>query len=364
VLNNIATYATFPLVGGVIIEAAGQPVASSAADFSAAALVCGVYLLTNLLNFTLIVGYVCLRDGRSLLEAFSRQYVPVFPLELATGIITAGSVLAYQELGVGAVGLMAVMLFTFQYLLRAIVDVEKANEQLEDQVQELAELHEGILRVMLETLSMRDEMTARHSAAVARFARAIAEAAGLPEHEQKLAHRAGLLHDIGKFTFPDAIITSRNLSEADWQIIRAHPQRGAEIVRRVRGYSDVADIILCHHERVDGLGYPNGLAGADIPQLARMISVADAFDVMTARDSYQTPVSTVEALAELRRVAGRQLDAGIVELFAGLVEGGGLAFGHDTRRDLEAELTFDRPDGLEPAGRILRRRRARLVAAR
>jgi putative nucleotidyltransferase with HDIG domain len=364
VLNNVATYATFPLVGGVIIEAAGQPVASSAADFSAAALVCGVYLLTNLLNFTLIVGYVCLRDGRSLLEAFSRQYVPVFPLELATGIITAGSVLAYQELGVGAVGLMAVMLFTFQYLLRAIVDVEKANEQLEDQVQELAELHEGILRVMLETLSMRDEMTARHSAAVARFARALAEAAGLPEHEQKLAHRAGLLHDIGKFTFPDAIITSRNLSEADWQIIRAHPQRGAEIVRRVRGYSDVADIILCHHERVDGLGYPNGLAGADIPQLARMISVADAFDVMTARDSYQTPVSTAEALAELRRVAGRQLDAGIVELFAGLVEGGGLAFGHDTRRDLEAELTFDRPDGLEPAGRILRRRRARLVAAR
>jgi putative nucleotidyltransferase with HDIG domain len=363
-LNNVATYATFPLAGGAIIEAFGQPEASSHADFAMAALICAVYLLTNVLNFALIVGYICVRDGRRLGDAFAALYVPVFPWELATGVMTAGCVLAYQELGVGAVGLMAVMIFTFQYLLRAIVDIEVANEQLSEHVDELAELHEGILRVMLETLSMRDEMTARHSAAVARFSRAIAAASGLDEHEQKLAHRAGLLHDIGKFTFPDKIITAKQLTDEDWAIIRAHPERGAEIVRRVRGYTEVADIILCHHERVDGAGYPHGLCDEEIPHLARMISVADAFDVMTARDSYQSPVSTGEALAELRRVSGSQLDADIVALFAQLVEGEGLAFGHDSRQDLEAELTFERRFRINPAGRFLRRRRARLAAAR
>ena len=115
------------------------------------------------------------------------------------------------------------------------------------------------------------------------YFRATAAAAGLPAREQELVHTAGLLHDVGKFTFPDHTLTGMHLTEEDWELIRSHPQRGAEIVGRVHGYADVADIILCHHERIDGHGYPRGLAGDEIPALARVLSVADCFDVMTAR---------------------------------------------------------------------------------
>ena len=91
----------------------------------------------------------------------------------------------------------------------------------------------------------------------------------------------------------------------------------------MRGYADVAEIVLCHHERIDGRGYPRNLAGDDIPLLARVLSVADCFDVMTARDSYRTPMSIADAIAELRRVAGTQLDARFVEIFVGVIEGAG-----------------------------------------
>jgi HD-GYP domain-containing protein (c-di-GMP phosphodiesterase class II) len=106
----------------------------------------------------------------------------------------------------------------------------------------------------------------------------------------------------------------------------------------VRGYAEVAEIILCHHERIDGRGYPRHLAGDDIPVLARILSIADCFDVMTARDSYRKPRSTAAAIMELRRVAGSQLDDRLVEIFAGVIEGAGVDFRHADDEDLELEL--------------------------
>ena len=103
----------------------------------------------------------------------------------------------------------------------------------------------------------------------------------------------------------------------------------------------MAEIILAHHERVDGKGYPRGLAGDDIPELARIISVADTYDVMTARDSYRTPVSTYEAMQELRRVAGKQLDARFVEVFIELLEGKDVSFQHGEAADFEKELALE-----------------------
>ena len=106
----------------------------------------------------------------------------------------------------------------------------------------------------------------------------------------------------------------------------------------MHGYAEVAEIVLCHHERIDGRGYPRNLSGDDIPLLARVLSVADCFDVMTARDSYRPPMPIADAIAELRRVAGTQLDARIVEIFVGVVGGSGLDFHHADDEDLEAEL--------------------------
>ena len=196
---------------------------------------------------------------------------------------------------------------------------------------------------MLKTLALRDHMTARHSAAVARYSRALAREAGCSLEEQELVHTAGLLHDIGKFIFPDRILLADSrLTDEDWEIVKCHPYQGAKIVRHVEGYGPVADIILGHHERVDGKGYPRGLNEEQIPLLSRMISIADTYDVMTARDSYRKPVSRSEAITELRRVAGAQLDAHLVGLFVAMVERGDLVFRHGDDADFDAELDFER----------------------
>jgi putative nucleotidyltransferase with HDIG domain len=196
-----------------------------------------------------------------------------------------------------------------------------------------------VLTAMLGTFSLRDPCTARHSAAVARYARELATAVGCTEREQELVHTAGLLHDIGKFALPDSILfASGGLTDEQWRLVRRHPNRGAEVVGRVVGYGPVAEIIRSHHERPDGRGYPAGLRGEEIPLLARIIAIADAYDVMTSRSSYRSTVMSDVALAELRRESGRQFDARLVDAFERLVEREQVAFAHGDDADFEAEF--------------------------
>jgi putative nucleotidyltransferase with HDIG domain len=223
-----------------------------------------------------------------------------------------------------------------------LLNSQQRREELEKRTLQLASLQLGVLVTMLRTLSLRDRYTARHSAAVARYAYAVARAAGCSEDELRTVHTAGLLHDIGKFAFPDSILLAdRPLSEADFEVVRQHPVHGADLVRRIEGYEEIAAVILAHHERIDGTGYPYGLRGEEIPGLARMISVADIYDVLTARDTYRPPVSSPDAIAELRRVAGSQLDGRFVELFIEILENEGLGFTHTEDADFEKELALE-----------------------
>jgi HD-GYP domain-containing protein (c-di-GMP phosphodiesterase class II) len=117
----------------------------------------------------------------------------------------------------------------------------------------------------------------------------------------------------------------------------------------LEGHDEIADVILAHHERIDGRGYPRGLSDEDIPLLSRMISIADTYDVMTARDSYRDPVSPAEAVAELRRVANAQLDAELVEIFVrSVLEHDEAGFGHADDADFEAELATNGDKPLAP----------------
>ena len=199
-----------------------------------------------------------------------------------------------------------------------------------------------VLNAVLRGLALRDRMTARHSAAVARYARELAVAAGASAAQQRLVHTSGLLHDIGKFILPDSILqTERGLTARDWELVKRHPAASAEIVGLVPGYHVVARAIRPHHERIDGMGYPDGLRGNEIPWISRVISVADAYDAMTARDSYSPRRSVEGAVAELERVAGTQLDALFVERFVELLGTRGVAFHHADDADFEAELAVE-----------------------
>ena len=200
----------------------------------------------------------------------------------------------------------------------------------------------GVLNEVLRGLALRDPMTARHSAAVARYARELAVATGASAAEQRLVHTSGLLHDIGKFILPDSILQAeRGLTAQDWELVKRHPAASAEIVAQVPGYDVVARAILHHHERIDGGGYPDGLCGDEIPWLSRVISVADTYDAMTARDSYSPRRSVPAAVAELQRAAGTQLDALLVECFVDLLRTRGVAFHHADDADFEAELAVE-----------------------
>ena len=156
-------------------------------------------------------------------------------------------------------------------------------------------------------------------------------------------HTAGLLHDIGKFALPDRILKAEVLSDEDWAVIRRHPQDGATLVGRLDGYGPVADAILYHHEHVDGSGYPAGLIGNEIPLPSRIIAVCSIYDTLTARETYRSPMTPQDAMAELRRVAGRQLDGELVESFIAMLEREGpVTFAHGDDANFEAELAFER----------------------
>jgi putative nucleotidyltransferase with HDIG domain len=343
-LNTIVVLATFPLVGGLLINLLySSPTPGSQGTIAFPVVVLIVFMLANLLNFAMVVGFEWARGGPSLWESFRSLYLTVLPVEIAMALLAAGIAFVYERVGVGAVGLMAVVLFICQYLLRAGIQAYERGEELEKRTRELASLQVGLISTVLQTLSMRDAMTARHSAAVARYSREVARLLGLSEREQDLIHTAGLFHDIGKFIFPDSILVAdRRLTEEEWEIVKLHPEQGAKLVRRIEGYGPVADIVLSHHEKVDGTGYPYGLSSEHIPLGSRILAAADTYDVMTSRDSYRDPVSSDEALAELRRVSGAQLDPLVVDVFVEMIENHGVAFRHADATDFERELAFDR----------------------
>jgi putative nucleotidyltransferase with HDIG domain len=300
-------------------------------------------MATNVLNFVLVAAYSRAAHGFSIKTGAVPLFVTMLPSEIATALLTAAVAYGYMRLGIGAVALAALVLGVFQYLIWARVQAYDRGEELAQRSRELASLQVGLLSTVMQTLSMRDAMTARHSAAVARYAREVARMLELSEREQDLIHTAALLHDIGKFIFPDSILLAdRKLTDEEWETVKLHPEQGAKLVRRIEGYGPVADIIISHHERVDGKGYPHGVAGEEIPLGSRIISVCDTYDVMTSRDSYRRPVSTEAAIVELRRVSGTQLDPHVVERFIEMIESGRVAFRHADEADFERELAFER----------------------
>jgi putative nucleotidyltransferase with HDIG domain len=352
-LNNLLAFTMSPLITGLTFHyvITGAGITQSQAAFYA--LVLAGFALALAINFTMIASYSCYLDRSSFIAKVRTALVPVLPSELAAALMAVGVVFLYVQVGLAGIALFAVVLITFQYLLGALLLSQQRAEELEQRSKQLASFQVGMLSAMLRTLDLRDQMTARHSAAVARYSRAIAQRAGYSRQEEELVHIAALLHDIGKFILPDRILKANvPLTDEDWMLIKRHPQQGARVVSSLDGYGPVADIILAHHERIDGKGYPRGLAGDDIPELARIISVADTYDVMTARDSYRTPMSSHDAIVELRRVAGKQLDPRFVEVFIELLEGKDVSFAHGEAADFEKELALESriEETADPAG--------------
>ncbi len=342
-LLNLVTYAWFPLLSGAAFHAVADARAVAPADALFYLLVAGTFVVALAINFALVAGYSCYLERSRFSVKIRRALVPILPSELATALLAVGIAYVYVQVGLAAMGLFAIALLTFQYLIGALLVSQHRGDELELRAKQLAGFQVALMSALLRTLDLRDRMTARHSAAVARYAREIAAASGLPEEQQEIAHTAGLLHDIGKFVFPDRILKAETpLTEADWLLIKLHPEEGARIVSEIDGYRPISEIILSHHERLDGTGYPRGLRGEDIPLISRIIAVADTYDVMTARDSYRETVTPSAAIEELRRVSGSQLDGRLVEAFVDVLSTKDLAYRHGDDADFDAELAIEK----------------------
>jgi HD-GYP domain-containing protein (c-di-GMP phosphodiesterase class II) len=131
---------------------------------------------------------------------------------------------------------------------------------------------------------------------------------------------ASVLHDVGKIAIPDQVLCKPSgLTQEERRLVKRHPEVGAMLLEHIPGFREVARAVLHHHERFDGLGYPRGLAGDEIPKLSRVVSIIDAYSAMTDDRPYHKGMPKHAALAELRRYAGLQFDPAMVELFARLV---------------------------------------------
>jgi len=181
---------------------------------------------------------------------------------------------------------------------------------------ELEHIDYGAIQTLARTVEAKDAYTHGHSERVKAWAVATGKAMGFSERQLRELSRGAEVHDIGKVAIPDDILHApRELTSSEWALIREHPQRGVKMVEHLAFLRPSAPVIMAHHERVDGNGYPLGLAGDDIPLAARIAGVIDAYDAMTSVRPYREPLSHEAAAAELQRCAGSQFDPACVKAF-------------------------------------------------
>jgi putative nucleotidyltransferase with HDIG domain len=180
----------------------------------------------------------------------------------------------------------------------------------------------GTIQALAAAVDAKDRYTHDHSSRVSQLCIATAHRMGEEDNEViRQIELAGLLHDIGKIGIPDAILSKPDrLTDDEIDAIRQHTRIGATIVRQVKGLEQVAEAILCHHERWDGLGYPTGLSGEEIPFISRLIAVADTFDSITSNRSYRSKASEAAAMAEIEAGKEFQFDPRVVEALREVVD--------------------------------------------
>jgi putative nucleotidyltransferase with HDIG domain len=301
------------------------------------------------LNFLIVVVLVRMVDDEplgNLFEPFAKM-APVAGINVVMALAAAG---IYETVGIAGALFLLVAIVAFTYMARLVVKAEERAENAREQAtiasertRQYAALSWGVLSGLIRTLNERDPRAARHAAAVAAFARDIAAEVGMSERDRELAHTAGLLHDIGRFGLSDRVMERDvKLTDEDWRSIRRHPALGADMLKDLGVYGPVADIVRTHHERIDGRGYPDKLDSHEIPEIAKIVAVAEVYDTLTADDTYREPVSSFQALTELRRVSGTQLDGRYVEALSALLTGRSTDYRHADAADFDSELDLER----------------------
>lgn len=295
-IAGLTAAACYTALGGVVghLSTADFPfvlLPSAAASFA--------YFLVNMI---MLSGVMALTSGTSLLAAWWGR----------------AAWMTFNYLGYGLFGLLMAVLYYRGGMVVAmlvLLPLIVASEAFANYVR-LQAAYEATVRSLVKAVETKDHYTRGHSERVARGTEMIARGMGMREDRVVTIRYAGLLHDVGKLGVATRVLQKTGrLDDAEFDAIKGHPGRGLEIIREIYFLREATQGVLHHHERMDGRGYPMGLAGYDIPEFARIICVADAFDSMTSTRSYSSAKPIPDAVAELRRCAGTQFDPVFVEAF-------------------------------------------------
>ena len=272
----------------------------------------GVALILHAANAFLVAGVVALQTQRSIIRVWVTYNSHDLPQHAALYVMGPLAALVAQ-ISVWALCLMVIPVALIYISFRN-------NSLLRFQTKEAVE-------ALADTIDMRDPYTFQHSQRVARYARELAVKMGLSEDMVDTIESAARVHDLGKVGIDTSVLSKpAALSESDWEKMRKHPEIGASIVGRFPFFHSGQELILHHHERYDGQGYPKGIENGSIPIGAKIIAVADAFDAMTSDRPYRRALPLTTVLRELERYKGIQWDPQVTEALTGII-----------RQDLEGQ---------------------------
>jgi putative nucleotidyltransferase with HDIG domain len=286
-----------------------------------------------LLNIGMVTVAVALSTRTSVFAVFREKFEWLLPHYVIFGYLGLALAVAYD--GLGFAGILAFVapplmmrLSIKQYIDKTAAnvdelkksnrDLQRANRDITRMADQLRDTYDGTLEALVSALDARDRETKGHSLRVAKYMMEIAYHLGIQPATDEWVdmQRGGLLHDIGKIGVSDTILHKPGpLTEEEWVDMRRHPQIGHDMIREIGFLSGAAVIVLAHHERFDGKGYPKGLAADDIPLGARIFVLADTFDAMTSDRPYRKALSCEAARDEIIRCSGTQFDPRCVQAF-------------------------------------------------
>jgi putative nucleotidyltransferase with HDIG domain len=265
---------------------------------------------------------------------------PLLALSLPLYVpLVAFLVYGYEVYSIWVVATFLLPALALQRLIHLYQEQRDAVAGLAAVNQQLERANLSFASALVATLDARDRYTAGHSAAVAVYSRDIARRMGLTEEDQRLVHLSGLVHDIGKVGLPPGLLEKAgSLTLEERRQMEQHPVIGERILSKVEDYADIARVVRHHHERVDGLGYPDSLSADEIPLLSRIIAVADAYNAMTSDRPYRDAMPSRVARLRLAQAVESQFDTTVVAAFEAVLAGASEAYRSGQREDFSLEV--------------------------
>ena len=253
--------------------------------------------------------------------SYPRTILPLFILSTALYVPVVGFLAyGYLRYSFAVVATFLLPVLALQRVAQLYQQQRQATAELQEANTRLEHANMSFAAALVATLDARDRYTAGHSTAVAIYSRDIAMRMGLSQEDQQSAHLAGLVHDIGKIGLPPGLLEKEGpLSLEERRIMQTHSEIGERILANVDDYAAIATIVRHHHERIDGNGYPDGVVGDEIPLIARIIGVADAYNAMTSDRPYREAMPSPVARLRLAQAVGSQFDVSVVAAFEAIL---------------------------------------------